>query len=336
MIKFENVSLKALNTFGFDILATELIEIHSEKDILELYQNGQFNQPYKVIGGGSNLLLTQNLSQLVLHNKLIKKELVSETETTVTVHFGAGENWHDAVMYCVNNGWGGIENLSLIPGSVGAAPIQNIGAYGVEIKDTFESLRAFNTKTGEFRRFYNLDCRFGYRDSYFKQYPGEWIICYVAFTLSKNPKINSSYGDIQQILIDREITSPKIKDISDAVIAIRSSKLPDPKDIGNSGSFFKNPVISKSLLSSIQQEYPNIKSFSINETQVKIAAGWLIETAGWKGYKEGNVGVHKNQALVLVHYGGGEGSEIKTLAEKIQRDIYNKFQIHLEFEVNIW
>ncbi len=336
MIKLENVSLKPFNTFGFDVQASALIEIQNEQDLIDLFQEGAFNQPFKIIGGGSNVLLTQNVAEPVFVNKITKREILSENEQEVTINFGGGEVWHQAVIYCVDNGWGGLENLSLIPGSVGAAPIQNIGAYGVEIKDTFQSLKAFNIKTGEFRRFLNADCRFGYRDSYFKQHPGEWIICEVAFTLSKNPATNSSYGDIQQILTERSITSPKIKDISDAVISIRTSKLPDPKDLGNSGSFFKNPVISKMQLIEIQKEYPNIKSFPVDELHVKIAAGWLIETAGWKGHTEGNVGVHKKQALVLVHYGGGTGTEVRDLAKKIQHDIYNKFAIHLEFEVNIW
>ena len=330
-------SLKNFNTFGFDIQAKNLFAIKTEADLTENFKAGNINQSSKIIGGGSNILFTHDVNELLLKNEIEGISIAAENEETIDIAFGGGENWHQSVIYCVNNNLGGLENLSLIPGCVGASPIQNIGAYGSEIKDTFQWLRAFNLKTGEFQVFNYAQCNFGYRDSYFKnEGKNTYFITQVCFRLSKNPKINVQYGDIQSILNSKGITNPTIKNVSDAVIEIRQSKLPDPAVLGNCGSFFKNPVISLSHFEKIKEYHPSIKSFPVSETEIKVPAGWLIEHAGWKGKKIGNVGVHEKQALVLVNYGGGTGLEIKNLALSIQKDIFEKFTIALEIEVNIW
>lgn len=333
----QNTSLLPYNTFGFDVLCNELIRIERLEDLNKLYIEGFFNNPYKIISGGSNLLLTSKINAPVLLIRLPKIEIIKETDEFVWVEFGAGENWHNCVLYCVQNQWYGIENMSLIPGCIGAAPIQNIGAYGTELKDVFDRLTAFNIQTGKFEEFQLEQCNFGYRDSYFKQEGvGKYIICSVTLKLSKIYKINTQYGDIQLILEQKNISNPSLKDVSDAVIEIRKSKLPDPNNIGNSGSFFKNPVIEKSLAETIQKNHPDLKTFYVTDDLVKIPAAFLIEKAGWKGVRRNQIGVHEKQALVLVHYGGGHGSEIQTLASDIKQDVYNKFGVQLEFEVNIW
>ena len=330
-------SLKNFNTFGFDIQAKNLLVIKSETDLIDNFKAENINLSSKIIGGGSNILFTHNVDELLLKNEIEGIEIVAKTDETIDIAFGGGENWHKIVLYCVNNNWGGLENLSLIPGCVGASPIQNIGAYGSEIKDTFQWLKAFNLKTGELEIFNHSQCNFGYRDSYFKnEGKNLYFITQVCFRLSKNPKINVQYGDIQAILDQKGITHPTIKNVSDAVIEIRQSKLPDPAVLGNCGSFFKNPVISLSHFEKIKENHPSIKSFPVSETEIKVPAGWLIEQAGWKGKKVGNVGVHEKQALVLVNYGQGTGLEIKNLAQSIQKDILEKFTISLEIEVNIW
>jgi UDP-N-acetylmuramate dehydrogenase len=272
-----------------------------------------------------------------LHNRIQGRTIIEENSDHVIVEFGGGENWHETVLYTLEKGWGGLENLSLIPGTVGASPIQNIGAYGVEIKDTFHALTAFHIPTGTFHTLYHSDCAFGYRDSVFKsEKKGQYFITAVQFKLSKQPVIKTQYGDIQATLDGWGISEPSIRDISNAVIHIRQSKLPNPAEIGNCGSFFKNPVVDSQIIPALTVQYPDIKTFPAGEGLTKVPAGWLIEKAGWKGFKRNQIGVHAKQALVLVNYGGGTGAEIIALAKEIQADIFQKFGIELEMEVNAW
>lgn len=331
-----NVSLKSYNTFGIDVSTRYLVEVDNDQDIQTLFQLPDIQSlPKLILGGGSNLLLTQDFNGLVIKINIKGIETVKEDQDHVWVRVGAGENWHEFVMYCVERGLGGIENLSLIPGTVGAAPMQNIGAYGVEIKDTFDRLEAVDISTGIKRIFTNKDCRFGYRDSVFKnEEKGQYIISNVQFRLDKNPVFHVSYGDIQKTLEQMGVKELTIKAISEAVIKIRRSKLPDPAEIGNAGSFFKNPEISALHYATLKSEYPDIPGYIINEEIVKVPAGWLIEQCGWKGKRFGNIGVHTRQALVLVNYGGGKGLEIKQLSEKIQASVEERFGICLHTEVN--
>lgn len=289
-----------------------------------------------VFGGGSNILLTRDWPGVILLNEITGMEVVEETDEHVVVRSGAGELWHQFVTYCVGQGWGGIENLSLIPGKVGAAPMQNIGAYGVEIKDVFDHLEALRLSDGAVVRFSAAECRFGYRESFFKREgKGQYIILNVAFKLAKHPQVHTHYGSIKHELEKRGITQPSIQDVSDAVISIRRSKLPDPLALGNAGSFFKNPVVSAELADRIKAEYPDMVSFPAGDGQVKLAAGWLIEKAGWKGFREANLGVHKDQALVLVNYGGSTGKAIYDLSTRVLESVKEKFGVELEREVNI-
>jgi UDP-N-acetylmuramate dehydrogenase len=289
-----------------------------------------------VLGGGSNLLLTKNFEGLVLKNELHGISILKTENEFTYVKSAAGEVWHNFVLFCIENNLGGVENLSLIPGSVGAAPMQNIGAYGIEIKDVFQELEAYEIATGKIKTFNLTECKFGYRESVFKQdLKNQYIITSVTFRLTKNPKLNTSYGAINDELQKQGISNPTIKDVSNAVIAIRKSKLPDPKEIGNSGSFFKNPVVLKSHLEKLKETYLDIPSYPVDDMHVKLAAGWLIEKAGWKGKTIGNYGVHKNQALVLVNYGGANGSDIFKLSEDILLSIKTQFGVELEREVNI-
>lgn len=330
-------SLLPYNTFGFDVHCEKLILIESLQHLNQLFQEGFYKSPFKIISGGSNLLLTAHIQEPVLLIRIPGIQKKEETDQFVCIEFGAGEKWHECVIHCVENQWYGIENMSLIPGCIGAAPIQNIGAYGAELKDSFQELKAFNIETGILEIFNLEQCKFGYRESFFKhEGKGKYIITSVTLKLSKIPRINIHYGDIQKVLEQKNIENPTIKDVSNAVIEIRKSKLPDPAVLGNSGSFFKNPVIQKSLAEKIQSENPDLKIFPVNNEYVKIPAAWLIEKAGWKGHQRAHVGVHQNQALVLVHYGGGKGSEIRDLASEIQMDVLKKFNVNLEFEVNIW
>lgn len=331
-----NVSLKSYNTFGIDVTTRYLVEVDNDQDIQTLFQLPDIQSlPKLILGGGSNLLLTQDFNGLVIKINIKGIETVKEDQDHVWLRVGAGENWHEFVMYCVERGLGGIENLSLIPGTVGAAPMQNIGAYGVEIKDTFDRLEAVDISTGVKRIFTNADCRFGYRDSVFKnEVKGQYIISNVQFKLDKNPVFHVSYGDIQKTLEQMGVKELTLKAISEAVIKIRRSKLPDPAEIGNAGSFFKNPEIPASQYETLKIEYPNIPGYVINEEIVKVPAGWLIEQCGWKGKRFGNIGVHARQALVLVNYGGGKGLEIKQLSERIQASVEEHFGICLHTEVN--
>lgn len=331
----ENVSLKPFNTFGIDVKATRFATFASPEELGQILKDN-INKPLLILGGGSNLLLTKDFDGLVLKNEIKGIEVISETANEVLIRSGAGEVWHEFVLYCISKNYCGIENLSLIPGSVGASPMQNIGAYGVEIKDVFDKLEAVEIATGEIHTFDNETCEFGYRESIFKHaVKNQYVITNVYFKLSKTQNTNTSYGAINQQLEVMGIINPTIKDVSDAVIAIRSSKLPNPKEIGNAGSFFKNPVIEHAHYQEILKNYPNAPSYPVGEQHVKVPAGWLIETAGWKGKVVGETGVHKNQALVLVNYGDATGKEIYQLSTDIIEDIERKFKILLTREVNI-
>ncbi len=329
-----NINLKEFNTFGISVKA-EMFAVFSSIEELKQILSHRNGKDLLVLGGGSNLLLTKDFDGLVIKNEIKRFEVIEETSSEVIVESGAGENWQEFVLNCIDKGFGGIENLSLIPGSVGASPMQNIGAYGVEIKDVFESLSAFHIASGEIHYFDKTKCEFGYRESIFKnKVKGEYIILSVTFRLTKNPTINSSYGAINEQLKVMGIQAPTIKELSAAVIAIRQSKLPDPKIIGNAGSFFKNPTVDNVLLEKIQENYPDIPNYPA-ENGRKLAAGWLIEKAGWKGRTFDNYGVHKLQALVLVNYGNCTGQEIFDLSSQIIQDVFEKFGVLLEREVNI-
>ena len=329
-----NKNLKEYNTFGISVKA-EMFAVFSSIEELKQILSFRNDKKLLVLGGGSNLLLTKDFEGLVIKNEIKRFEVIEESASEVIVESGAGENWHEFVLNCIDKGFGGIENLSLIPGSVGASPMQNIGAYGVEIKDVFESLSAFHIASGEIHYFDKTKCEFGYRESIFKnKVKGEYIILTVTFRLTKNPTINSSYGAINEQLKVMGIQVPTIKELSAAVIAIRQSKLPDPRIIGNAGSFFKNPTVEITLLEQIQKNYPDIPNYPA-ENRRKLAAGWLIEKAGWKGRTFDNYGVHKLQALVLVNYGNCTGQEIFDLSSQIIQDVFEKFGVLLEREVNI-
>ena len=329
-----NKNLKEYNTFGISVKA-EMFAVFSSIEELKQILSFRNDKKLLVLGGGSNLLLTKDFDGLVIKNEIKRFEVIEETASEVIVESGAGENWHEFVLNCIDKGFGGIENLSLIPGSVGASPMQNIGAYGVEIKDVFESLSAYHIASGEIHYFDKTKCEFGYRESIFKnKVKGEYIILTVTFRLTKNPTINSSYGAINEQLKVMGIQVPTIKELSAAVIAIRQSKLPDPKIIGNAGSFFKNPTVEITLLEQIQKNYPDIPNYPALNGR-KLAAGWLIEKAGWKGRTFDNYGVHKLQALVLVNYGNCTGQEIFDLSSQIIQDVFEKFGVLLEREVNI-
>jgi UDP-N-acetylmuramate dehydrogenase len=332
----ENVSLKNFNTFGIEAYARYFVEINHKEELVELFKDPKWHDKTHrlIIGGGSNMLFTQNFEGLVVKINIRGIEHRINHEE-VFVESGAGEVWNDLVNYCVDWGFAGMENLSLIPGSVGASPVQNIGAYGVELKDVFESCEAFEIETKTFKTFEKDACQFDYRESVFKQsLKGKYIITSVKFKLSVLAHLNISYGAIADELIKREITSPTIKDVSKVVSAIRVSKLPDPSTIGNAGSFFKNPVITISEFESIHQKFPNMVHFIVKDG-IKLAAGWLIEQCGWKGKVVGHTGTWKNQALVLVNHGGATGKEIYLLSEQIIQSVKQKFNVELEREVNI-
>jgi UDP-N-acetylmuramate dehydrogenase len=333
----KNYPLLKLNTFGVDVNAKYFTSINTINELIEVTKTNVFKDlALLILGGGSNILFTKDFDGLVILNNVKGKEIIDQNQQSIFLKIGAGENWHELVMYCVDNGWGGIENLSLIPGNTGTAPMQNIGAYGVEIKETFIELEALEISSGKIVKFNNSDCEFGYRESVFKnKMKNQYIILNITLELKKNPVLNINYGDVKAILESQNIKNPAIKEVSNAIISIRQSKLPDPKKIGNSGSFFKNPIVSLNQLELIKKKYPNVVNYEINENEFKIAAGWLIERAGWKGKKFNNYGVHEKQALVLVNYGLANGMEIFELSEKIILDIKDKFGITLEREVNI-
>ena len=331
----ENISLKPFTTFGIDKKAkffTTVTTLDELKSALLLVKEKQL--PVFILGGGSNILLTRDIEGLVIKLEIKGINLVKEDEDQLWVEVGAGEMWHELVMHSIAKDWSGLENLSLIPGTVGASPMQNIGAYGVEIKDVFDSLMAMNRETLEMQFFDAEACKFGYRESVFKQtFKDQFVITSVTFRLSKTPNFHLEYGAIREVLAANGIDQPSIRAISDAVIQIRQSKLPDPKEIGNAGSFFKNPTIPNAQFDELKASYPSIPGYPSAEG-VKVAAGWLIEQTGWKGKRIGEVGVHAKQALVLVNYGEGSGEEIKKLSEQIQASVYDKFGVQLQAEVN--
>ncbi|AJR03655.1 UDP-N-acetylmuramate dehydrogenase [Siansivirga zeaxanthinifaciens] len=332
----QNFSLKPFNTFGINVNASHFVSVSTVSELKSVLSLKEY--PKKLIlGGGSNMLLTKDFNGLVIHINLKGIEVVNEDSDFVYVKAHAGENWHDFVLWCLSHNYGGVENLSLIPGNVGTAPIQNIGAYGVELKDVFHTCEAMHINTGEITSFTNAQCQFGYRHSIFKQEAkDQYIITQVTFKLTKHEhKLHINYGTIALELEQMHIKNPSIQDISKAVISIRESKLPNPKVIGNSGSFFKNPIVSKSLYQTLLQNFEDLPSYPVSETEVKIPAGWLIEKAGFKGKRFGDYGVHKNQALVLVNYGDATGNDILELSKLIQETIKRLFNVSIEAEVNI-
>jgi UDP-N-acetylmuramate dehydrogenase len=312
------------------------VEVHSTEELLKVLNDDKIkNEKKLILGGGSNMLFTGDFDGVVILNRLVKIEKVSEDEDHVFITAGAGLNWHSFVLYTVDHNYQGLENLSLIPGCVGAAPIQNIGAYGVEIRNTFQSLNALNIEEGKIHQFDNESCRFGYRDSIFKQEgKNKYCILDVTFCLNKKGKLNTSYGAIEDQLKLMNVSEPNLKDVSNAVIAIRKSKLPDPQVIGNAGSFFKNPEIPGEQFEKLVKEFPGLVGYP-SGGKVKLAAGWLIEQCGWKGKRIGNVGMHEKQALVLVNYGGASGGELLAHAVSVRESVFKKFGVELEMEVNI-
>lgn len=332
-----NVSLKPYNTFGLNENAGFIAIIDSVDDLHEIYRSGRFSSQRKmVLGGGSNVLFTRGFTGIVGKMEISGISVQKETNEDVLVSVGAGESWHQFVLWCVERGYGGVENLSLIPGTVGAAPMQNIGAYGVELKDVFYSLEAYEIKSGKTTTFYKEDCCFDYRYSIFKgELKDQFIITKVFFLLAKHPSFNTSYGAIEATLDAMGVTTPTLKSLSQAVITIRQSKLPDPIEIGNAGSFFKNPIIEKPHFEALEAQFPGAKGFPVSDDEVKVPAGWLIETAGWKGYRNGDVGVHDKQALVLVNHGDARGKDLLKLSKDIQKSVDGMFGIELEREVNL-
>jgi len=331
-----NFSLRKHNTFGIEAKAKQFVAVHSVQDLETILIENKSQKKF-ILGGGSNMLLTKDIDALVIHIDLKGKKIIEENDAFVWVESQAGESWHEFVLWTIDQNFGGLENMSLIPGNVGTTPVQNIGAYGTEIKDTFVSCQAMTIATQTIKTFTKEACHFGYRESVFKKdAKDQYIITSVIFKLTKkNHKINTSYGDITAELAKKNIQIPTLKEVSDAVIAIRQSKLPDPKELGNSGSFFKNPILLKSDFEKILKQFPEMKYFDISETEVKVPAGWLIEQAGFKGKRFGDAGVHKNQALVLVNYGNATGQEILNVSKDIQDSIFKKFGIHIEAEVNV-
>lgn len=332
-----NYSLKSLNTFGIEASSKLFVSVNSVNQIKELIESYQFkSNTHLILGGGSNLLLTKNFDGLTIKNELLGIEVINENDSHVFVKCSAGVVWHELVMWCINKNYGGIENLALIPGCTGASPMQNIGAYGVEIKDTFYELEAIELATGNLSVFTKSDCDFGYRESVFKRkLKNQFIITSVTFELSKTPSFHLDYGAIKQELDLMQINEVNIKTIAQAIINIRSSKLPNPKEIGNAGSFFKNPEVNEETYLRLKKEYQNLVSYPLENKNYKLAAGWLIEQSGLKGYRDGDAGVHKLQALVLVNYGNATGNQIFDLSSHVLQTVKNKFGVILEREVNI-
>lgn len=332
----KNYPLKALNTFGITANASEFVSVATVEELITVLNENRGKKLF-ILGGGSNMLLTQDIDALVIHVNLKGIEVVNQDENTVQVKAMAGENWHNFVQYCIEKNYGGIENLSLIPGNVGTTPIQNIGAYGVEIKDTMISCEAIEIATGELKTFSNSDCHFAYRESIFKgALKGQYVIVSVTFGLTKKDHIlHTAYGDITAELASRNIIVPTIKEVGEAITAIRQSKLPDPKVLGNSGSFFKNPIIPKAQFNTLQEKHPNMPHYVVSDTEVKVPAGWLIEQCGLKGSRFGDAGVHARQALVIVNYGNATGRELLDLSKKVQQTVLDTFGIAIEAEVNV-
>jgi UDP-N-acetylmuramate dehydrogenase len=331
------VSLKKLNTFSIEAKAKYFVEVTSEQELKELLNSAIYKEnPRLILGGGSNLLFTQDFNGLVVKISIKGREFIKEDQDSVYIKCGAGEVWHEFVLYTIDKGYAGIENLSLIPGTVGAAPMQNIGAYGVEIKEVLESVEALDVNTGEKRVFNNTECEFGYRQSIFKtDLKNKYIITGVVFKLRKEPNFNVSYGAIKDTLTKMGIEKLTLKAVSDAVISIRKSKLPDPAVIGNAGSFFKNPEVEEVVYQQLKEKFPTVPGYPASKGHIKVPAGWLIEQAGWKGKKVGETGVHKDQALVLVNHGNAKGNDVWALALEVQRSVKEKFGVEIIPEVNI-
>ncbi|UVM54485.1 UDP-N-acetylmuramate dehydrogenase [Pseudomonas sp. B21-012] len=333
----QQVSLKPFNTFGIDVKAQFFTEAHNDEEARQaLAQAADQGLPVLVVGGGSNLLLTADIQALVLRMASRGLRILSDDGERVVVEAEAGEPWHPFVQWSLAQGLAGLENLSLIPGTVGAAPMQNIGAYGVEIKDVFAGLTALDRQTGKLRDFSLQECAFAYRDSLFKRNPGRWLILRVRFALSRLMHAHLDYGPVRQRLNEQGISQPTAQNVSDAICSIRREKLPDPIELGNAGSFFKNPVVAAVLADKIRLQYPGLVAYPQADGQFKLAAGWLIEQAGWKGHREGDAGVHRLQSLVLVNYGQATGVQLHQLAQKIQADILERFGVELEMEPNLY
>ncbi len=331
----EYVSLRPFNTFGIDVQARRFARFTSGQDLLEILDEN-FGTPL-FLGGGSNILFTQRVDGIVLKNEVPGIALIGSDENHYFVKAGGGEKWHRFVMFCVENNYAGVENLALIPGSVGASPMQNIGAYGVEIKDVFYELEALHLGEKRIQKFSKSDCRFGYRESIFKStYKNQFVILNVTYKLSKKAVLNTAYGAIKAELEKMQILEPSIRNIAEAVIKIRQSKLPDPEKLGNAGSFFKNPEVETEIFNSLQVQFPGIIGYSLPGNKVKLAAGWLIEQCGWKGFRDGDAGCHANQALVLVNFGNAKGKDILLLSENIIDSVKKKFGVSLQREVNVY
>ncbi len=331
-----NRSLKPFNTLAVEARAVRFTEAHNDQDVIEaLAEARRLDVPLWVMGGGSNLVLTGDVNALVLRMATLGIRIIGDDGEQVVVEAAAGEPWHPFVLHCLGLGLCGLENLSLIPGTVGAAPIQNVGAYGVEIKDVFDGLTALDRQTGSTVDFDLPACEFGYRDSLFKRQAGRYIILRVRFLLRRSVNLRLDYGPVRQWLQQHAVQTPTPLDVSRAISAIRSEKLPDPKVLGNAGSFFKNPVLPQSIAEALRERFPDLVAFPQEDGQVKLAAGWLIEKAGWKGYRYGDAGVHRQQALVLVNYGQATGKQILELASEIQADVAGRFGVRLEVEPNI-
>ena len=338
MIIQKNLSLANYHTFGVDVSAELFFKITSVDEIKEIYQKNQYKRHKKmVLGEGSNVLFTRGYNGIIIKNEITGISITKKTEDWILLTIGAGEIWHQLVMWCVNKGYGGIENLALIPGTVGAAPIQNIGAYGVELKDVFYSLEAYEIKTGKTQTFFKEDCMFSYRNSIFKnELKNQYIIINVSLIFLKKKLFNTSYSGLKEMLHKMNVTTPTLKNIAQAVINIRQTKLPDTSEIGNAGSFFQNPIIEKLHFEAIKAEYENAQSYPVNDDEYcKMSAAWLIEQAGWKGYKVNKVGVYDNHSLILVNYGGGKGKDILKLANDITDSVQQKFGIELAKEVTV-
>ncbi len=333
----KNISLKPYNTFGIDVKAKFFSEIRSELQLKKILSSNEFNSvPKLIIGGGSNILLTKGFDGLVLKISIPDILIINEDEEFVTIKIGAGVIWHNLVLYCIERNFGGIENLSLIPGTVGAAPIQNIGAYGQELKNVFGNLDGIYLSDYKVVKFTKEECRFGYRDSIFKnELKDKFIVTYVTICLSKNPKVNLEYGNVRSEIEKMRLSNIGIKEVSDVICRIRLSKLPDPSKIGNAGSFFKNPEISEEKFNQLKQNFNDIVGFNLSNGKMKVPAGWLIESCGWKGKIVGNTGAHVKQSLVLVNYGNASGEEILNLAKEIKKSVLDKFDIELKNEVNV-
>ncbi|WP_308706257.1 UDP-N-acetylmuramate dehydrogenase [Marinoscillum sp. MHG1-6] len=337
LLEERHASLKAYNTFRLDVKSDYLMRITDVNDLSEIYESQQYKRLKKLIlGGGSNVLFTRNFLGIILKMEISGIKVEEDSSDSVIVSFGAGENWHQCVLWAIDQGLGGVENLSLIPGTVGAAPIQNIGAYGVELKEVFHSLEAYEVKTGKIVRFYNEDCKFGYRYSVFKgAQKGKYAITRVYLRLSKKPTFNIEYGNLKQKLEEMGVEELSLKSVSQAVIDIRQSKLPDPMVIGNAGSFFKNPVIENEHFESLKAAFDDIPGYPADEESTKVPAAWLIDQCGWKGKRFGEVGVHEKQALVLVNHGNGKGRDLVHLSKDIQNSVFKKYGINLDPEVNV-